>query len=78
MFKKLFGQGGGHGGGGGGGGGTSHQGSRQVTATSTQKTVDAIQKLGEVTSHMAAQIGLLLLPTVAVGPWPEILLAMTD
>ena len=50
MFKKLFGQGGGHGGGGGGGGGggTSHQGSRQVTATSTQKTVDAIQKLGEV------------------------------
>ena len=50
MFKKLFGQGGGHGGGGGGGGGggTSHSGTRQVTATSTQKTVDAIQKLGEV------------------------------
>lgn len=51
MFKKLFGQGGGHGGGGGGGGGggTSHSGgSRQVTANSTQKTVDAIQKLGEV------------------------------
>ena len=51
MFKKLFGQGGGHGGGsGGGGGGTSHSGPRQVTATSTQKTVDAIQKLGEVHS----------------------------
>lgn len=50
MFKKLFGQGGGHGGGGGGGGGggTSQSGTRQVTATSTQKTVDAIQKLGEV------------------------------
>lgn len=47
MFKKLFGQGGGHGGGGGGGGGTSHQ-PRQMTANSTQKTVDAIQKLGEV------------------------------
>ena len=50
MFKKLFGQGGGHGGGGGGGGGggSSHQ-PRQMTANSTQKTVDAIQKLGEVT-----------------------------
>ena len=48
MFKKLFGQGGhGGGGGGGGGGGSSHQ-PRQMTANSTQKTVDAIQKLGEV------------------------------
>ena len=48
MFKNLFGKG--HGGGGGGGSsGAPHQGSRQVTANSTQKTVDAIQKLGEVT-----------------------------
>ena len=50
MFKKLFGQGG-HGGGGGGGGSAPHQ-SRQVTANSTQKTVDAIQKLGEVTANL--------------------------
>ena len=49
MFKKLFGQGGGHGGGGGGGGGGSSHQPRQMTANSTQKTVDAIQKLGEVT-----------------------------
>ena len=48
MFKKLFGQGGGHGGGGGGGGGGGSHQPRQMTANSTQKTVDAIQKLGEV------------------------------